>query len=104
MDAADLPESLRAQLQALESARSRKRYGAGGGDGDEDEDEEDDDDDDDDEPALVRARDGCVRHAACCMYQVCCHGLARSPVSCLVHVEKWRDCCHHSLCARRSLT
>ncbi len=50
VDAADLPESLRAQLQALESARSRKRDGAGGGDGDED---DDDDDDEDDEPALV---------------------------------------------------
>ena len=50
MDAADLPESLRAQLQALESARSRKRDGADSGDEDDD-----DEDDDDDEPALVSA-------------------------------------------------
>ena len=53
MDAADLPESLRAQLQALESARSRKRDGAGDDDGDG-AGEEDDDEEDDDDPALVR--------------------------------------------------
>ena len=52
VDAADLPESLRAQLQALESARSRKRGEATGGDGAA---EAEDDEDDEDDPALVSA-------------------------------------------------
>ena len=47
VDAADLPESLRAQLQALESARSRKRDGDGDGDGEEEDDDDDDEDEDD---------------------------------------------------------
>ena len=96
VDAADLPESLRAQLQALESARSRKRNGADGGDGDE---EDEDDDDDDHEPALVCIRDNSICHAARSMRQCCCCGPARKfgLFAGAVAIMKWRNCCRHSL-------
>ena len=73
VDAADLPESLRAQLQALESARSRKR-GEGGVEGAAAGGDDDAEDDEEDDPALVSAIVIAVTQSQCRRTAECaCH-------------------------------